>query len=446
MTADPCSVDGDASDLGAEPPDVGEDMSGVDAGPPDVEELPAALREPTAGVRARWVALLVLANLGVWMAFFTPIQVLLPEQVAAIDPVHKEAMLGWVTGLGALAAVVANPLAGALSDRTTSRFGRRHPWTLGGALVGAVALALLATAHTFVALAVGWVVAQACFNAMLASLSAAVPDRVPVAQRGAVSGWVGIPQVLGLVLGVLLVTHRGVLTGYLLVAVAVVVLALPFTVGTRDERLVLASAEPGGWRARVAGFWVDPRRHPDFGWAWLTRFLVQLGNSLGTLYLLYFLTDAVRYPDPQGGLLILILVYTAALMVTTVVAGWRSDRTGRRRVFVVVSTLVMAVAAILLATTPTWPMAVVAAAVLGGGYGVYVAVDAALITQVLPAAADRAKDLGVVNIANSAPQVLAPALAAPVVASLGGYSVLYLLTAVVTVLGGVLVTRIRSVP
>ncbi|HEX6497864.1 MAG TPA: MFS transporter [Micromonosporaceae bacterium] len=408
--------------------------------------LPAALREPTSPVRAPWVGLLVLANLGVWMAFFTPIQVLLPEQVAAIDPAHKEAMLGWVTGLGALAAVVANPVAGALSDRTTSRFGRRHPWTLGGALVGAVALALLATAHTVPAVAIGWVAAQVCFNAMLASLSAAVPDRVPVVQRGAVSGWVGIPQVLGVVLGVLLVTRRAVLTGYLLVAVAVVVLALPFTTGTRDDPLPVGYRRRDGWRTWLTGFWVDPRRHPDFGWAWLTRFLVQLGNSLGTLYLLYFLTDAVHYPDPQGGLLILILVYTAALMVTTVVAGRRSDRTGRRRVFVVVSSLIMAVAAVLLATVPTWPTAVVAAAVLGGGYGVYVAVDAALITQVLPAAADRGKDLGVVNIANSAPQVLAPALAAPVVASLGGYPVLYLLTAAVTVLGGVLVTRIRNVP
>ena len=87
----------------------------------------------------------------------------------------------------------------------------------------------------------------------------------------------------------------------------------------------------------------------------------------------------------------------------------------------------------------------VAAALLGVGYGVYLAVDAALITQVLPTAADRAKDLGIINIANSAPQVLAPALAAPIVAGLGGYPVLYGLTALVTLAGAVLVLPIRSV-
>jgi hypothetical protein len=83
--------------------------------------------------------------------------------------------------------------------------------------------------------------------------------------------------------------------------------------------------------------------------------------------------------------------------------------------------------------------------VLGLGFGVYLSVDQALITQVLPAEQDHAKDLGIINIANSAPQVLGPALAFPIVAYLGGYTALYLVVAAVTVLGSVLVTRIRSV-
>ena len=85
------------------------------------------------------------ANLGVWMAFFTPIQILLPQQVESIAPGDKETMLAWVIGLGALAAIVANPLAGAFSDRTCVRIGgrelgRRHVWTVGGAVLGAAAL------------------------------------------------------------------------------------------------------------------------------------------------------------------------------------------------------------------------------------------------------------------------------------------------------------------
>jgi MFS family permease len=229
--------------------------------------------------------------------------------------------------------------------------------------------------------------------------------------------------------------------GYLAVAAVVVLLTLPFPLSTPDDPLA-RSDRP---RLKLRAFWISPRQYPDFAWAFGTRFLVQLGNAMGTLYLLYFLTDAVRLDDPKGGLLVLILIYTAGLMGTTVLAGRRSDRTGRRKRYVVVSGIVMAVAATMLAVAPTWPVAMVAAAVLGGGYGIYLAVDAALITQVLPAASGLAKDLGIINIANSAPQVLAPALAGPIVAYLGGYPVLYAATAVVTVLGGVFIYRVRSV-
>jgi MFS family permease len=412
-------------------------MTGLEAA------VPSALAEPTVRVRARWVALLSVANLAVWMGFFTPIQVLLPEQLQIISPDHKEAMLGWVTGLGALAAVISNPLAGALSDRTSGRFGRRHPWTLGGGIIGALGLVLLADQHTVAGVALCWIGVQICFNAMLASLTAAVPDRVPVGQRGAVSGWIGMPQVLGVVLGTVLVTVlvSGVRAGYIAVAIVVVLLTLPFPLSTPDDRLARADRP----RLDLRSFWVSPRRYPDFAWAFGTRFLVQLGNALGTLYLLYFLTDAVGLADPDTGLLILILIYTAALMATTVVAGRRSDRSGRRKSYVITSGVVMAVAAVMLAVAPVWPVAMAAAAVLGGGYGIYLAVDAALITQVLPSATGRAKDLGIINIANSAPQVLAPALAAPIVSLLGGYPVLYAMTAVVTLLGGVFIYRVRSV-
>jgi MFS family permease len=407
--------------------------------------MTTVLAEPVTRVPRRWVALLVLANLAVWMGFFTPIQVLLPNQLDAIDPGNKEAMLGIVTALGAAAAVLFNPLAGALSDRTRSRFGRRHVWTVGGAALAALSLVFLSQQRTVLGVAVGWIAAQACLNAMLASLTAAVPDRVPVEQRGAVSGWIGIPQILGVILGVVLVTAvvTGNASGYVAVAMLVVLLPLPFALLTPDDPLPRDFERP---RFSLRSFWVSPRRHPDFAWAWGTRFLVQLGNALGTLYLLYFLKDGLHVADPDGGLLILILVYGMALIATTVIAGWRSDRTGRRKIFVIWSGIVMAVAALLLAFLPSWTMAIIAAAILGAGYGVYVAVDAALITQVLPRASDRAKDLGVINIANSAPQVLGPAIAAPIVVYLGGYPVLYVLTAVVTLLGSIFVVRIRSVP
>jgi MFS family permease len=413
---------------------------------------PTALAEPTHRVGPRFVGLVSLASLGLWAAFFAPIQVLLPLQLESIDAANKVFLLSLVTGVGALVAVVANPLAGALSDRTTLRFGRRNPWTIGCAIAGGVALLALSQASTVLMVLVGWCLAQLFLNGMLASVTAMIPDQVPVDQRGQVSAWVGIPQPLGVVIGVALVTMvvSGVMAGYTIVALFVMLAAIPVVLLVRDPALPPAFRPKFEWGSFLRGFAVDLHAHPDFGWAWITRFLVSLGNSLGTLYLLYFLKDAVHYEQKYGGsaqdgLLVLILIYTACLLVTAIIGGIWSDRAKRRKIFVMVATAIMACGALILAIQQTWEAAMVAAAVMGAGYGTYLAVDQALVTQVLPSAGSRAKDLGVINIANSLPQVLGPALAGPVISLLGGYPSLYLMTAVVTLLGAVLVRPIKSV-
>jgi MFS family permease len=405
-------------------------------------------------VGRRWIALIALANLGLYLGYLGPISVLLPNQVQAIaGPAHKVAVLGLVTAIGAAVAMIANPVAGALSDRTVSRFGRRRPWIACGAVAGAAALVLLSGQHALAGVIVGWCLAQAGLNAMQASLSAAVPDQVPVGQRGAVSGWIGLPQSVGVLLAVVLVTD--VVTGnagYVLLAACVLACALPFAIATPDLPAPRAARAPWDWRAFARSFWLSPRRYPDFAWAWLTRFAVNLGNAMTLLYLLYFLRDRLHYSrlfpghKAEDGLVVLILLYLAGVVLTAVAGGILSDRTGRRKLPVTVAGLVMAVAATLLALWPAWPAAMAAAAIMGLGYGVYLSVDAALVTQVLPEAAGRAKDLGIINIANSGPQVLAPAIAAPLVSELGGYQSLYLSVAVITVLGSVFVQRIRSVP
>ncbi|RSM70127.1 MFS transporter [Actinoplanes sp. ATCC 53533] len=381
------------------------------------------------------------------MGYFGPLQVLLPNQAEALAGADKETALGIITGVGALVAVLVGPIAGALSDATTARTGRRHTWTAAGALLGCAGLALLSGQDTLIGLTLGWCVAQAGLNALQAGLTAIVPDRTPVRQRGLVSGWVGLTQSIGVVLGVLLVTAvvTGTTSGYLLIGVLVVLTVVPFVLTTPDPPVPAGAVTRVTVRGLLSAFRFNPRENPDFAWAWITRFLVQLGNAMATLYLLYFLRDRVHYENPDDGLLMLILLYTATTVLTVVVGGVISDRSGRRKPSVILSGYVMAASAVLLAVWPTWTGSLIAAGVLGLGFGVYLSVDQALITQVLPTAEDRAKDLGIINIANSAPQVLGPALAFPIVSYLGGYPVLYLVVAAVTVLGSVLVTRIRSV-
>jgi len=426
-------------------------------GQPDVRSL--ALAEPTQHVRYRWITGLTLASLGMWMANQTPSQVMLALQLQDITPRHKVAALGAVTAVGAISSALATPVVGALSDRTAhggrqGRFsGRRHRWTLVMAVLAAVCLGLLAKAGTVAAVALLWVLFSAFQNGEYATLSAAVPDHVPVRQRATVSGWIGMPIALGLVLGSILfvdVLDQDLVTGYVTLAVLMVLLALPFVLFTPDPPLAPEDREPFSWRRAASSYWISPREYPDFGWAWLTRFLASLSIAMGTLYLLYFLRDDVHYArlfpgqTAADGLLILILIYTGCVVVASIVGGIISDRRNRRKMLVTVSGLLMAAAALLLAFFPTWPASLGAAALYGIGFGCYIAVDQALITQVLPEARDRAKDLGIINIAIVCPYAIGAAIAAPLV-SLAGYPALFGATAVVAIAASVGVWRIKSV-
>jgi len=412
-----------------------------------------ALDEPTLNVPKRWIAQLGVASLGLWMASLTPLQLLLPKQVQAIAPHDKFLVIGLVHALGAVAAIIATPLVGALSDRTTDARalgklrGRRHRWTLGMALLGALCLGLLSVQVTVVGVLGLWVLFSLFINGQYASLSASIPDHVPVRQRATVAGWVGMPQAVGLVIGVELLATviTGRVGGYSFLAIAMVVLILPFVLTTADYPLPRSEREAFSARQLFDAFKVDLRAYPDFGWAWVTRFLASLSISMGTLYLYYFLRDAVHYKHPTKGLATLILIYTVCVVITAVVGGRISDRIGKRKVIVTVSGSLMGAAALLLTFIETWPAAEVAAVLFGAGFGAYLAVDQALITQVLPTAHNYGKDLGLINIAIAGPAAVGGLLAAFLV-TIGHYPTLFACTAAAAAIGATLVWRIKSVP
>ncbi|SNX58326.1 MFS transporter [Streptomyces sp. TLI_55] len=408
-----------------------------------------ALDEPVERVGRGWTAALSLANVAIWVGWYGPLQILLARQAEDFAPgtgMSKETLLAWVTGAGAVVSLAANPFFGALSDRTTARWGRRTPWIVAGAGGGFLSLLLLAGAGGLWLMTLGWCLVQLTLNASFAAVTAAVPDRVPRLQRGVVGGWLGAAQILGAVAGTGLATAAGGITaGYAACAVFALAGVLPYVLRYPDLRLAAADRPPWHGRSFARGFWLSPRRYPDFGWAWLTRFLINLSNALVILYLLYYLRDRLHHDDPEQGVLILTAVNSVTLLATVVVGGAWSDRVGRRKPFVRWSGALMAAATALLAAWQTWAGAIVVAALLGLALGVFMSVDFALMTDVLPKALDRGKDLGVINVANALPQVAAPAVAAPIVTHLGGYRVLYAVAAVIGLAGAVFVDRIRGV-
>lgn len=398
---------------------------------------------PTRRVGAGWISTYVVAGFGMQIALQSPSTFVMPQQIADIDPTGKVGGYAWVSVMGAVAGLVAGPLFGALSDRTGSRFGRRRPWIVGGALTCAAAFLFLAVQQSVAGVAIGALLLSIAMAVLGAGYNTIVPDQVPVAQRGLVLGWAAVPQAAGLISGgLLLALASGPGAGYLLMA-AVLVLVIPFVVVTADEQLPEERRLPFSLKTFLAGYRIDPRRHPDYAWALGTRFLMGFGYGIGTLYIPYFLQDVVGHPDD---LLTVVAINGASVVALSVVSGWLSDRIGRRRILVCVGSAIMAAAAIMLALSPTWTMTIVTAVVLGVGYGIYIGVDGALITQVLPAAYDQGRDLAIAGLMGSLPYVIVPAVASLIISYLGGYSGLYLASAIVSLLGAVLIWRIKSVP
>ncbi|MEV5683517.1 MFS transporter [Streptomyces sp. NPDC052164] len=416
-----------------------------------LSERPEALAEPVRRVGPGWVALYVLANVGVFIPMQVPTTFLMPEQIARIDPAGKVGSYAWVSMMGAISGIVIAPLAGALSDRTTSRFGRRRPWLLVGSLFCMATLVFTGLQTTVVGVALGSLVLSASFMIIGAGLSPVVPDQVPVAQRGAVLGWAMVPQAGALIAGGLLI---GLVTGfasqYLLMA-ALPLLILLFATTMKDPPLPRRTREPFSLRTFLDGYRISPRAHPDFVWAMGSRFMMGLGYGMGTLYLPYFLDDVLHYEklfpgrSTEDGLLIVIGINCLATISTVVLSGWLSDKLGKRRMLVFLGGITMAVAAVPLALSPTWTMTLVAAVILGLGYGVYLAVDTALVTEVLPASADRGKDMALANLMTSLPYVLVPPIASVVLGGPGGYSSLFLCSAAMSTLGAASVWKVKAV-
>ncbi|TDD08866.1 MFS transporter [Saccharopolyspora terrae] len=409
-------------------------------------------RLETERASTTFITAYALAYLGMWVALLTPVVVTLAVRVQQIDPDGKEGSLALVTGVGALLALVANPFFGHLSDRTTSRFGMRRPWLVGGALTGTLGLAVVSLAQDVPVLLIGWCIAQAGLNAVLAVLTALLPDQVPAEQRGRVSGLLGMAMAAATVLGTFLAQALQGSSFWMFMAPSLfgLVSALLLASVLRDRRLEPGDRPRYDVREFARGFWVNPVRNPDFGWAWLSRFLLFMGVATLLTYQAYYLTDRLHVPADEVARLVFVatLVQTGFVVAGSNASGWLSDRLGRRKIFVLSSAVVFGLGLLVIGLAGSFPMFLVGMALTGLGQGVYLAVDLALVADVLPnRETDAAKDLGVFNIANAMPQSLAPAIA-PVFLAVGGggnYPVLFGAAAVFAVIGALSIQPVRRV-
>ena len=397
-----------------------------------------------------------------------PAQVLLFVNPGAIASAQQAIFLAWLGAIGAVASVLSQPIAGALSDRTPAALGRRRPYLLAGGLVMLLGAAAMGLSPSLAAFLAGYVVYWVANNALTAAYQGLLPDQVPPGQRGTASGYLGLMTILGNIgsLGlaaILLVqagsgtaidaaVRRGALLFFAITGV-VVIAGVVVTVYGVPEAPLPASTTPRprpGARDRLLRLFAEPFRHANFRWVFATRALVMLGLTLFLTFIEYYFAGVAHVQNFVASTASLALLALVGATGAALVTGMYSDRIGRVRL-VSVSTSLMAVAAVVFVIAPErvplWPLGLV----FGVGYGAYTSTDWALAVDALPALSAAGKDMGIWSVASTLPGVFAPLLGGTVIGAAAarggtafGYRAVFALAALFLLMGAVLVFQIRE--
>ena len=422
----------------------------ADENSPLVTEIPVSDQEQP--VTLGFQLLLSLANVVIWLAIIPFQQLLVPLQISAIDPANKVSGLSLVLFTTGITGVIAPPLVGAWSDRTSFRFGRRRTWIAGGTILTIITLILMANVGNVIGLAIEAALYGFAAGMILSPVLAIIPDRVPVSQRATVSAFVGLAQPVGVVIGTILIAQviRSVQGSYYAIAGILLVVITIFVLLVHERPLPKEDVPPFSF-GEFAGNFFSPLRSRDFALTWVGRFLVIMSQIILAEFMLFYLKDVIHYErlfpgqTADQGFAIFQVIQTLCIIVSTIISGIISDRLQRRKPFIIAASLTMTVALLLIAFVPSWPIVLVTAVIFGIGFGIFLSSDIALSTQVLPQAQSRGKDLGLITAANVLPELLFPVISFVAFGIFHGYTALFTIAAIATFAGALFIIPIKSV-
>ncbi len=388
--------------------------------------------------------------------------IVIPHQAKLMSPQDPAGAIAWIFGLGSIVALLIPLLAGAMSDRSTSRFGRRRPFMVFGIAVNLIGLAVMgygASQLSLVIYILGYLVVQFGNNTAGAAYAGIIPDMVPPAQHGEASGYMATMTQAGMIIGAfgsgILLGQGNAMLAYLTIA-CILVAFVVLTVLTVRERPLESKPAPLTPAEFIRAL-VEPLKYRDFFWVLVTRALVTLGMWCVQPFIQSYLSDVVHVQNEvkMGGyLLATILVFAT---ITGLLGGKLSDVIGRKKV-VYVANAVIALCSVAFVFSHSLQYTFIVGALYGMGYGAYFSVDWALACDVLPNMEDAGKDMGIWHISMVLPQTFAPALAGFVLGHVGtptmiegtrhyalqGYQASFTMGAVFLLLGAFFLRNVRE--
>jgi MFS family permease len=392
---------------------------------------------------------------------------------------HEGLALGVLEGVGSLMAVVWQPVAGALSDRTRTRFGRRHPFILGGTIGDVLFLVGLALAGSFGLVLIFYFLLQTASNTAQGPYQGLMPDVVPEAQRGTASGYFGVANVVGVLAGTvgagLILAHVGRTAAILSICALLVLTMLP-TVLLIPDRTERSAGQFKSVRQAIVTTFGQPLRYPSFLWLMASRLLILVG-LVGVQSFVFFYFSNVFFHNDRNDTITASFTLQGLVIVAAFLVSWpaarASDRYGRRP-FILVGGLLGAAGVVmlvfshfqLLPTQLVEPLArmlkvpslaaqaTLVGVVIGIGYGLFFSVDWAFMQDVIPAK-EAGLFMGFSNIATAGSGIIArfvggflldPFNHGPQLLGLpGGFPVIFSVFSVSLLVGALLILKVPEV-
>ncbi len=389
-----------------------------------------------------FVLLYALAYAGMFVGFMPFIMVLLPLKVTAVGGEDAVRLLSAGSLGGAAVASIANIAFGALSDRSYRRRGTRRGWIVAGLAALVLGHGALHFSFDALTLLLSVLLLQIGINMSFAPLTTIMGDEVDDAHKGLVAGFLGVAHPIG-AMSASVMTLPG-LGGegerYALICALFVAMILPFTLLMR-EAAPQAPPPPEPLRER---------RRIDFVLAWASRMLIQVaGNGLATYGFFYFVwvldrRDLAKGSSEAGPIVWTMTGSTIVAVVLTLVAGRLSDRAMRRKPFLAAAACAMAAGLVTMAFAQSWGVAAIGHAAALSGLSVFLATHSALAMQLLPSPEHRGRDLGVLNLTNTLPAMVAPLLALALAPERTGYTLWLVALAAGTLAGGAIALAVRT--
>jgi MFS family permease len=389
---------------------------------------------------------------------------------------HEGVALGVLEGIGSLMAVVWQPVVGAVSDRTRSRWGRRRPFIFAGTIGDVIFLVGLALSGTYWLVVLFYFLLQTASNTAQGPYQGLMPDVVPASQRGTASGYYGVSNVLGLLAGTIgagfILMHAGRLVAILTICGLLVATMLP-TVLLIPDKAEPTSEQFTGIRQALKATFSRPLRYPAFMWLMASRLLILMGlvgvQSFVFFYFSNVFFEGNRHATIAASYTLLGLVIVCAFAVA-LPAARASDRFGRRP-FILVGGLLGAAGVLmlvfshyeLLPASLVGPLAdalnvpdlaaqaTLVGILIGIGYGLFFSVDWAFVQDVIPAD-EAGLFMGFSNIATAGSGIIArfvggflldPFNAGPRILGLpGGFPIIFSVFCAFLLIGALLILKV----